>query len=101
VPEEGGSTDHAQWQLGDLSDEDEDVDTDTNGKVAARGINDSTGNGGREEGHRLIEEDEEDRVRHRRSISSDATLHARNDEDDEDEFGEWNDGDKDYRTRVM
>ncbi|KAF8135708.1 hypothetical protein EV363DRAFT_1429417 [Boletus edulis] len=101
VPEEGGSTAHAHWQLGDTSDDDDDVDTDTSGKAAARGINGSAGSGGREEGHRLIEDGEEDRARHRRSISSDATLHTPDDEYDDDEFGEWNEGAKDNRTRVM
>lgn len=73
VPEEGESAAHEHWQLGDMSD---DEDTDT---IVRPGE-------GREEGRTLIE--------HRRSSSSDATLHVHN--DDDDEFGEWNEGGKDY-----
>ncbi|KAF8558059.1 hypothetical protein OG21DRAFT_1504754 [Imleria badia] len=90
VPEEGESAAHEHWQLGNISD---DEDTDTIVKPASRGVHD--GVEGREEGRRLIEEEHEDRALHRRSSSSDATLHVR---DDDDEFGEWNEGGKDYAS---
>lgn len=100
VPEEGESSTHEHWQLGDMSDDEDGVTTDTIGKSASRGANGCADSGveGGEEGRRLIEEEE--RTRHRRSTSSDATL-GRNDgyEEDaylDDEFGEWNEGGKDY-----
>lgn len=99
VPEEGESSTHELWQLGDMSDDEDGVDADTTGKPTPRGVNGSADSGveGREEGRRLIQDEDEDNARPRRSSSSDATL-ARNDghDKDEDEFGEWNEGGKDY-----
>lgn len=101
VPEEGESAAHELWQLGDMSDDEDGISTDTIGKSASRGVNGFADSGveGGEEGRRLIE-DEEERARHRQSTSSDATL-GRNDGHEEDtyrddEFGEWNEGGKDY-----
>lgn len=102
VPEEGGSAAQEPWQLGDTSDDEEGVSTDTIRKPGLRGVNGSVDSGveGREEGRRLIQDEEEERTQHRRSTSSDATL-ARNDghEQDvyhDDEFGEWNGDGKGY-----
>lgn len=97
VPEEGESTAQELWQIGDMSDDEDGVPTSTNGKPASNGAADKGVEVG-EEGRRLIQDEE--RTRHRRSTSSDATL-ARNDghEQDvyhDDEFGEWNEGGKDY-----
>ncbi|KAI9572172.1 hypothetical protein HD554DRAFT_2067586 [Boletus coccyginus] len=99
VPEEGESSAHELWQLGDMSDDEDGVDADTTGKPTPRGVNGSADSGveGREEGRRLIQDEDEDNARLRRSSSSDATL-ARDDGHDkgDDEFGEWNEGGKDY-----
>lgn len=97
VPEEEDAAAHEQWQLGDLSDDEDGVNTDTIGKPASRRKN-GTADSGVEEGHGLIQDEEEDRALHRRSTSSDATLHVRHDghEYHDDEFGEWNEGGKDY-----
>jgi len=93
VPEEGESGALEPWQLGDTSDDEDSADTI--GQPALRGVNGAADSGvEREEGRSLIQ-DEESMTRHRRSISSDATL-TRNDArgqdlyDDDDEFGEWN-----------
>lgn len=95
VPEEGESAAQGNWQLGDMSDDEDSINTDTLKKPTARGVNGSADSGvkGREEGRRLVE----DEASHRRSTSSDATLHAHSDghEYDDDEFGEWNEGGKD------
>lgn len=96
APEEGESETQELWQLGDMSD-DEDT-ADTVGKPASRGVNGSA-DIGVEEGRRLIQ-DEEDKTRHRRSTSSNATLtrdddHGRDPYHD-DEFGEWNESGKGY-----
>ncbi|KAG9316364.1 hypothetical protein JVU11DRAFT_2397 [Chiua virens] len=101
APEEGESAAQEIWQLGDISDTEEDS-ADIVGKPVSRGVNGSANNNveGREEGRRLIEDGEdEDRTQHRRSSSSEATL-GRNDSHDQkgyhdDEFGEWNEGRKD------
>ncbi|KAG8213696.1 hypothetical protein J3R82DRAFT_10394 [Butyriboletus roseoflavus] len=98
VPEEGESAAQELWQIGDTSDDEDGVTTDTIQKPASKTTADSVEG---EEGRRLIQ-DEEERSRHRRSTSSDATL-ARNDghEQDayhDDEFGDWNEGSKDYST---
>lgn len=99
-PEEGEAGTQEIWQLGDMSDEEDSGDTD--GKPTPRGVNNSADDGVKEqeEGRRLIQDDEDDRSRRRRSTSSDATL-TRNDGHerdayDDDEFGEWNGGGKDY-----
>lgn len=99
VPEEGESSAHELWQLGDMSDDEDGVDADTIGKPTPRGVNGSANSGveGGEEGRRLIQDEDEDNARVRRSSSSDATL-ARDDghDKDDDEFGEWNEGGKGY-----
>ncbi|KAF9222540.1 hypothetical protein BS17DRAFT_783009 [Gyrodon lividus] len=106
VQEEGEPEAHELWQLGDASDDEEGP---VSGARARRhtpaGVNRSGASGvtAQEEGSRLIrdEENDDDEHRHRRSISSDATL-ARNDASDQDvyhddEFGEWNNAGKDHR----
>ncbi|KIJ67914.1 hypothetical protein HYDPIDRAFT_148005 [Hydnomerulius pinastri MD-312] len=103
--EEGESDDQSLWQLGDVSDDEDGPASAARAKQhTPRGVNGSGTSGvtEREEGSRLIRDEEhEDEERHRRSISSDATL-ARNDGTQDafhdDEFGEWNDGGKGYRT---
>ncbi|KAH0827513.1 hypothetical protein J3R83DRAFT_4226 [Lanmaoa asiatica] len=108
VPEEGQSVAQEHWQLGDMSDDEGDgIPADTIAKATSRGVNGSGDSGveGGEEERRLIQDEEEERTRHRRSTSSDATL-ARNDGDEQDiyhddEFGEWNEGGKDYNPNVF
>lgn len=104
LEEEGEPEAQELWNLGDASDdEDSPVSDARTNKHAPRGVNSSGPSGvtEQEEGSRLIRDEEnDDEHRHRRSISSDATL-TRNDAIDQDafhddEFGEWNDAGKDY-----
>ncbi|KAH7888575.1 hypothetical protein F5I97DRAFT_1853773 [Phlebopus sp. FC_14] len=103
-PEEEDLENEVLWQVGDASDDEDSPPASHSKQNIARGVGGSGLHGltGREEGVRLIQdEDNEEEHGHRRSISSDATL-AHNDTADQDalhdeEFGEWNNSAKSYR----
>ncbi|KAH7920065.1 hypothetical protein BV22DRAFT_1199177 [Leucogyrophana mollusca] len=91
------------WQVGDVSD-DEDDHLSNNQPEVRRGASASGSHRGTEEGSHLMNHtDAEDGPGHRRSTSSDATLSQAEAgpqgpfRDDPDEFGDWNDGRKDFR----